>query len=148
MSVRSYTKIWVHLIWGTYNREKSLIDIELRKKLSQFYYSYTKEKDIYQKINFVNPDHVHMLIELPTNKTIQDLMQLIKGASSHWINQQINFKFSWARGYAAFSVSESNINKVVSYIKTQTEHHKKKRFSEEFEEFLGKHNLIESTKDF
>ena len=39
------------------------------------------------KINYVNPEHVHGLVDLPTNLAIEDMMQLFKGASSHWINQ-------------------------------------------------------------
>ena len=142
MSVRSYTKIWLHLIWGTHNREKSLNNKELRKKLSKYLINYTKEKNIFMKVNYVNSDHVHSLIDLPTDKTIAETLQLIKGASSYWINQQVEYKFTWAKGYAAFSVSESNLKKVVNYILNQEEHHHKKSFTEEYEEFLDKHNFL------
>lgn len=144
MSVRSYTKIWLHIIFATHNREKSLADKELRKKLSNYFYQYSKGKDIYMKINFVNLDHVHILIDLPTKISIADIMQLLKGSSSNWINKQVNFKFAWSKGYAAFSVSESNIDKVVKYILNQEEHHREKSFSEEYEEFLTKHKIVEN----
>jgi REP element-mobilizing transposase RayT len=39
------------------------------------------------KINYVNRDHVHALVDLPTNLSIEDAMQLLKGESSHWINE-------------------------------------------------------------
>jgi len=142
MSVRSYTKIWLHLIWETNKREKSLIDRELRKELSNYYYAYSREKNIYMKINYVNAEHVHALIDLPTNKNIEEIFQLYKGSSSFWINQKVNFKFSWGKGYAAFSVSESNIDKVVKYIINQEEHHRKKSFTEEYKDFILKHNLV------
>ena len=50
------------------------------------------------KINFVNSDHIHALIDLPTDKSIEDIFQVFKGSSSHWINQNniIPGKFSWA----------------------------------------------------
>jgi REP element-mobilizing transposase RayT len=38
------------------------------------------------KINFVNADHVHALVDLPTSISIEDLVQLFKASSSHWIN--------------------------------------------------------------
>jgi REP element-mobilizing transposase RayT len=38
------------------------------------------------KINYVNADHVHALVDLPTAFSIEELMQLLKGSSSHWIN--------------------------------------------------------------
>lgn len=142
MSVRSYTKVWLHLIWGTQNREKSLISKDLRKNLSNYFYNYAKEKEIYMKVNYVNSDHVHALIDLPTDKTIADTLQLIKGSSSNWINKQVNFKFAWAQGYGAFSVSESNLRKVVDYIINQEEHHRVKSFADEYEEFLQKHNVV------
>ena len=142
MSVRSYTKIWLHLIWSTQNREKLLVDKQLRKELSQYYYDYSVEKKIYMKINYINPDHVHALINLPTNLTVEKVLHLYKGSSSNWQNKQVNFRFQWGKGYGAFSVSESNLDRVVKYIINQEEHHRKKSFTKEYEEFLRKHNIF------
>jgi REP element-mobilizing transposase RayT len=142
MSVRSYTKIWLHLIWSTQNREKLLVDKQLRKELSQYYYDYSVEKKIYMKINYINPDHVHALINLPTNLTVEKVLHLYKGSSSNWLNKQVNFRFQWGKGYGAFSVSESNLDRVVKYIINQEEHHRKKSFTKEYEEFLRKHNIF------
>ena len=50
---------------------------------------YSHEKGIYMKINFFNADHTHALIDLPTNLTIEQVIQLLKGGSSHWINQNL-----------------------------------------------------------
>ena len=63
------------------------------------------------KVNFMNADHVHALDDLPTALSIEKLMQLLKGSSSHWINSNnvTTGKFAWSRGYGAFSVSESNV---------------------------------------
>lgn len=136
MSVRSKTEIWVHLIWGTYKREKSLPDKELRKKLSQYINNYSKDKNIITKAIYVNSDHVHALIILPTNKTIEDIFHLLKGSSSHWVNQQVRYKFSWAKGYAAFSVSELHVINLINYIKNQGEHHSTTSFADEYNKFL------------
>jgi len=64
------------------------------------------------KINFVNPDHVHVLIDLPTGFSIEKIAQLLKGSSSHWVNSSelLTEKFAWGRGYGAFSVSLSNVD--------------------------------------
>ena len=42
----------------------------------------------------------------PTSKTIEDAVQLLKGSSSHWVNENnlVSGKFAWGRGYGAFSV--------------------------------------------
>ena len=70
-------------------------------------------------------------------------MQLIKGSSSHWINENrlLRGKFSWGRGYGAFSVSHSHIDRVATYIAAQEAHHRKKTFSLKFEVFMKKCGL-------
>ena len=95
------------------------------------------------KINYVNPDHVHVLIDLPTNLCIEDGMQLLKGGSSHWINESnlLPGKFGWGRGYGAFSVSQSSVAEVAKYIANQEEHHRQKSFSEELKLFVKRHEL-------
>lgn len=95
------------------------------------------------KINFVNPDHVHALIDLPTSLSIEEVVQLLKGSSSHWVNEQnlVPGKFGWGRGYGVFSVSESNVGEVAEYIANQEEHHRKRPFAEELKLFVERHGL-------
>jgi REP element-mobilizing transposase RayT len=102
--------------------------------------NYAEDKGIYMKINYVNADHVHALVDLPTAFSIGELMQLLKGSSSHWINANdiMTGKFAWGRGYGAFSVSESNVDQVARYIAHQEEHHRIRTFAEEF---IDRHGL-------
>jgi hypothetical protein len=67
----------------------------------------------------------------------------VKGSSSHFINQNhiIPHKFSWQKGYAAYSVSESAVERVFEYIKYQKLHHLKKSFQEEYDEFIQLYGL-------
>ena len=141
MSVRSFTKVWIHFIWGTKNREKSLPDKEFRKIISKHLSVNSESKGIYMKVNYVTSDHVHALIDFPTNMTIEDVARLLKGELSSWINNNVDSKFNWATGYAAFSVSESKLDKVIKYILNQEEHHKNKSFTEEYDEFLSAYNI-------
>lgn len=143
MSLHSYSKMWLHIIWATHNREKLLLE-KAAKNLSEYLFNYSKKNNIYMQVNYVNSEHVHSLIDLPTNMTIENCLKLFKGSSSHYLNESnlINGRFSWARGYAAFSVSESQVDKVVEYIKNQKEHHRVKSFAEEYEEFLNKYKLL------
>ena len=112
-------------------------------KLSVYLHEYAREKGIYMKINFVNPDHVHALVDLPTNLSVEEMAQLFKGSSSHWVNEQnlVSGKFGWGRGYGVFSVSESNVAEVANYIATQEEHHRKRPFAEELKLFVERHGL-------
>jgi REP element-mobilizing transposase RayT len=95
------------------------------------------------KINYFNADHTHALIDLPTNLTIEEVIKLIKGSSSHWINQNrlVKGRFAWGRGYGAFSVSHSDVSRVASYIARQEEHHRKMSYAEEFELFVKRYGL-------
>lgn len=95
------------------------------------------------RINFVNADHVHTLIDLPTNLSVEECIKLLKGASSHFINKNriINARFSWGRGYGAFSVSASQLEGVTAYIKNQEDHHRVKSFSEEYKLFIEKYGM-------
>lgn len=60
------------------------------------------------------PDHIHCLFLLNPQKSISEVIKQIKGSSSHYINQNnlIADKFAWQTGYAAYSISESVVDKV------------------------------------
>ena len=142
MSVHSYSRCWVHLIWGTLDREKLLNKIAAAR-VSRYLAEYAEKEGIYMKINYVNADHVHALVDLPTALSIEKAMQLLKGSSSHWVNSKnlITGKFAWGRGYGAFSVSESNLDQVARNIANQEEHHRVRTFAEELREFIERHWL-------
>lgn len=142
MSIHSYSRCWLHLIWTTLDCEPMLTK-PATLKASRFLTRYALEKGIYMKVNCFNADHVHSLVDLPTSKSIEDVMHLLKGSSSHWINEQglLSGKFSWGRGYGAFSVSHSQINRVVAYIAGQEAHHRKQTFSQELAVFVRKYGL-------
>src|SRR5512135_3315228 len=99
MSLHSYSRVWLHLTWATLER-RPLLSRPAAAQASVFLTQYAAEKGIYMKINYVNPDHVHALVDLPTGLRIEEMMQLFKGASSHWINERnlVPGKFSWGRG--------------------------------------------------
>ena len=141
MSVHSYSRCWVHVIWGTLNREK-LLNKEAAARLSRYLTEYADTKSVYMKINYVNADQVHTLVDLPTNLSIEELIQLLKGSSSHWVNANniLSGKFA-GRGYGAFSVSESNVVQVAAYIAGQEEHHRVRTFADELREFIERHGL-------
>ena len=142
MSLHSYSKVWIHLVWGTLDREP-MLSKEAASKAAAWLNDYAVEKKIYLKIAYFNPDHVHALIDLPTNLCIEDVVQLFKGASSHWINEQklVPGKFSWGRGYGAFSVSESAVPEVAGYIAGQEEHHRNRSFTDEMRLFVERYGL-------
>jgi len=83
------------------------------------------------------------LIKVSPKYAISSTIQLLKANSSRWINEQrkVNAKFSWQRGYGAFSVSESMAETVRDYIGNQRQHHQRQTFEEEYLEFLRRHRI-------
>jgi len=133
----AYVKIWIHAVWTTKNREKYLIK-NVRQKLFKHIRENADKNGIY--IDFINGhlDHVHCLISLNAKQNIADVINSIKGESSHWTNENklTPVKFGWQRKYFAVSVSESQIDRVREYIKNQEHHHQKKTYQDEYEEFI------------
>jgi len=120
-----------------------MLDKRAASRASTNLTEYSREKGIYMKINYFNTDHAHALIDLPTNLTIEQVVQLLKGSSSHWVNQNhlVKGRFAWGRGYGAFSVSQSEVSNVANYIAKQEDHHRKRSFGEEFEIFVKRYGL-------
>ncbi len=138
----SFTHILVHYIFSTKDRKQYLTE-DIRPRIFDYMGGIARNNDIQPQIINGLEDHVHMLVLLPTTLSIAKAIQLIKGGSSRWIHEEFPDlrHFAWQIGYGAFSVSLSNKENVVNYIKHQKEHHKKKTFKEEFIEFLKKHNI-------
>lgn len=138
----SYVKIWIHAVWGTKNREP-IMKKSFRILLFKHIREEAEKKQIY--IDFINgiEDHAHCLLLLNAKRSIAETMQLIKGESSHWVNKNklLSSAFEWADEYFAASVSESMVEKVRNYIKNQVEHHRKKTFTEEWNEFMKRYQV-------
>ena len=144
-----FIKIYIHLVFSTLDRKPLLNSLDLRIKLWKHIKQNGTEKGIF--IDMINgySDHCHCLISLSSNQTIEKIVQLIKGESSHWLNknQLTKEKFAWQDEYFAVSVSESMIENVRNYIKNQEKHHQKKTFAEEYQEFIEKYNFEKLKKD-
>jgi REP element-mobilizing transposase RayT len=143
-----YIKIWIHLIWSTKNRHPFLGKQILSKVISHIRENANK-KEIY--LDFINGhvDHIHTLISLKADQSIAKVAHLIKGESSHWVNENhlTAMEFGWQEEYIAVSISHSAVNRVREYIKNQEEHHRKKTFAEEYQLFIEKYGFEIIGKD-
>jgi len=137
-----YVKVWIHLVWSTKDRQSFLKD-DIRPTIFQHMRDNAKKKDIF--LDFINGyrEHVHALVSLGTEQTISNIVKLMKGESSHWVNQNnlIDLKFEWQHEYFAVSVCESLLDKTRDYIRNQEAHHSKKGFDDEFELMLKKYGF-------
>jgi REP element-mobilizing transposase RayT len=137
----SWVRVYIHLVFSTKNREPFLNSTELRKKVFQHIKQNAEEKGIWLDCISGWQDHAHCLISLGREQTISKVVQLIKGESSFWINQNklTESKFEWQDDYWAVGVSESQVQVVRQYIHNQEQHHTKETFTNEVEDFMKKY---------
>lgn len=142
MSIHSLVKIYVHTVWGTLNRDRIIQENSRKPIYDHILWKMAKEDIVSLNLN-VQPEHIHILLQLPADQSIAQVVKMIKGESAHWINEQnlIPGKFVWQRGYGAFSVSESQLVRVKSYIENQDKHHLQKSFHQEYEEWAKKYGV-------
>jgi putative transposase len=82
-------------------------------------------------------DHVHLLIGMKSSHRLDYLLRNVKADSSEWIHREIGKRiFQWQKGYGAFSVSPSNVERVRRYVLTQEEHHRRITFQTEYVKLL------------
>lgn len=137
----SFVILYVHIIFSTKFREPMIHD-EIEKRLQKYFTGIGRNQGFSVIKSGGMQDHIHLLISLPSTKSLSKIVQLLKGSSSKWINDTfypIEREFQWQGGYSAFSVSQSNLNSVKLYIENQKKHHKNYSFEEEKERFIVKH---------
>ena len=94
-------------------------------------------------------DHAKIPLDLnlnrrpPHNGSIARVVKEVKRTSSGWIKEASRklSKFHWQGGYAAFSVSQSNLVSVIRYIENQEEHHRRVTFQDEYRAFLNAYEI-------
>jgi len=138
----TYTQIHIHLVFSVKGRQ-SLLHEDWRGQLYQ-YISGIIEGESHKVIAIGGvSDHIHILFGFRPIQSLSDLVKKIKGNSSKWINENrmCYGHFEWQSGYGAFSYSKSQIPVVANYIEKQQEHHRKKKFTEEYRELLREFNV-------
>lgn len=139
----SFVKVMIHAVWRT-KSGKDLITMDFRPTLLKHIRLNAKAKGIYIDTINARPDHIHCLFALNADMTLAKAMSLIKGESSHWVNQNklLPYRFEWGAEYYTVSVSESQLGKVRNYIKNQDIHHSKMSYDEEQQLLFEGHTAI------
>jgi putative transposase len=93
-------------------------------------------------------NHLHLIIHLHPTESLSDFIRDIKKGANDWMleNNSNYFSFTgWQIGYGAFTYDYSSKHKLINYVKSQVEHHRKVTFQEELikllEEFEIKYDL-------
>jgi putative transposase len=133
----TYTQLYIHFVFAVKYRAAA-ISADWEDHVQKYITGIVQGNG--HKLLAINtmPDHLHLFVGLDTKQSISDLMKVVKGDSSEFINKEgfTPRKFQWQDGYGAFSNSRSQIDGVVKYILNQKEHHSKKTFREEYLEIL------------
>ncbi len=136
----TFTQIYIHVVFAVKNRN-ALIKQDWEDKLYKYITGIVQKSN--QKMLRINgmPDHIHFLIGMKPDCNLSDLIREVKKSSTNYIkeNKITKFNFNWQTGFGAFSISHSQLDKVINYIINQKEHHRKRSFKEEYIELLNKY---------
>ena len=85
------------------------------------------------------PDHIHLLNKLHPSNCLADVVKIYKAETYDWINTTFPSEnhFHWQDGYAGFSVSPQNLQKVRGYIRNQEKHHQTISYKDELKLFTA-----------
>jgi REP element-mobilizing transposase RayT len=139
---QSLSRILIHLVFSTKNRERVLtpaIQTELHP-----YIAGTLDNIECPSLQVGGvEDHVHLFFGLSRTRTIAEVVERVKTSSSKWIKSKgASFAgFHWQSGYGAFSVSQSDADAVVTYIRNQAQHHQKMTFQDEYRRLLERYQV-------
>ena len=143
----TYTQLHIQFVFAVQNRI-SLIQPSWEEELFKYITGIVKNHK--HKMIAINgmPDHIHLFVGLHPVQSISNLLQVVKGESSEWINNKgfVRGKFQWQEGYGAFSYGHSQVNQVYQYIMNQKEHHEKQTFLEEYRGLLEKFEIVYDEK--
>jgi REP element-mobilizing transposase RayT len=139
---QSLVKNLVHLVYSTKHRQP-WIPKSHRASLYAYLAGIFKQWESPALVIGGVEDHVHALFSLSKNHALKKIVEEVKTGSSKWMKKegpQIA-DFYWQGGYAAFSVSQSNIEAVRAYIENQEKHHTRMTFQEELRELFLRHEI-------
>ena len=138
----TYTRLLIHYAFSTKERRPLL-----REAVSDGVNAYFSGIASRQKMHLLRAggvaDHRHLLVQIPPALSVAEAVGILKANSSGWMKDEFPglAPFGWQEGYAAFSVSESAVPKVIAYIDGQEAHHRKMTFEEELVALLKRHGV-------
>jgi putative transposase len=138
----TFTQLHIHCVFAVKYRE-AVIETVWEDRLHHYITAIIQNNG--HKMLAINSafDHLHLFFGLNPKQSISEIIRLVKGDSSEFVNKQrfTKKKFYWQEGYGAFSNSHSHIDPVVKYIINQKEHHLKKTFKQEYIGLLEDHKI-------
>jgi putative transposase len=138
----TYSQIIIQIVFTVKHRE-NLISPNNRVELEKYISGIIENNGQKMLAIYAMPDHIHILVGMKPNISISDLVRDIKANSSRFINESnwIRGKFRWQEGFGAFSYSMGHLDSIVNYILNQEEHHRKRKFKDEYLKILEQYEI-------
>ena len=129
----TYSNLFYHIVFSTKGR-LDFIGPEIENRVWAYIGGIARKHEIIAIYVGGIENHIHVLILAKPKIAPSQIVQRIKGESSKWIHEEFPHlkDFGWQDGYGMFSVSKSNVQDVIEYIKNQREHHAKQTFEDEY----------------
>ncbi len=139
---QSLSQVILHLDFSTKDRHRYLDD-GIRDRTHAFLATLCRDRDCEAYRVGGTADHVHAICRLSRCITIAKLIEDMKRESSKWIKTlgPDYADFHWQRGYGAFFLSRSHLDRAVAYVSNQDEHHHDSSFQDEFRELLYRYGI-------
>ena len=139
---QSLSVVCLHLVFSTKDRRPFLRDPTLRQASHAYLGEVSKRLDCPPILVGGVEDHVHILARFGRTISQAEWVKELKRVSNQWLHEQGReyADFAWQGGYSDFSVSQSNLDRVIRYIASQEEHHRRMTFQDEVRALLRKHN--------
>ena len=129
----SFTQLYVQMVFAVKNRQSLILD-ENKDRIEKYICGIAENIKCEPIKIYCNPDHTHLLVSIKPVVCIADAIRDIKSFSSRFINENrlMKNRFEWQTGYGAFTYGQSQINQLKEYIANQGNHHKKRKFKDEY----------------
>jgi len=129
---QSFTNLLYHIIFTTKDR-RPLIKDDYQPQLYDYIGGIIRGTGgVSLGINGTE-NHVHVLAKLRPDRALSDVLRDLKSNATGWMHDLFPSlaDFCWQRGYAAFTVSQSHVDRVQGYLLRQKEHHQRVSFRDE-----------------
>jgi putative transposase len=138
----TFSSLSYHLVFSTKLR-RPLLTPEIRPRVYEYVGGLVRaEGGSLTQIGGVE-DHVHLLLKLKPTHTVADFVRVLKANSSKWINDErlTEERFAWQEGYSIFSVSQSQVETVLQYLRRQEDHHAARSLADELQHLCERHGV-------
>ena len=139
---QSLSAVYIHLVFSTKERYPYLRDENLQQALHAHLGEVSKRLNCPPiRVGGVE-DHVHILARFGRTITQAEWVKELKRVSNDWLKTEGGlYQFQWQAGYADFSVSASDLERVKRYIENQKEHHLRIGFQDEVRSLLREYSM-------